>query len=112
MSALTPGESTDSRRVDAHVEALAKITCADDHENCGYAAWDDAPEGIREYHRGHASAILASDWLADVVAQAKAEALREAADLVGPELANEVGGHTSTYSVRGWLRKRASEATS
>jgi hypothetical protein len=36
-----------------------------------------------------------------------ADALRDAADEVGPALQNEVGGHTSTYSVRRWLRARA-----
>jgi hypothetical protein len=50
------------------VEALARVMCEDDHRNCGYAAWDAAPEGIRGYHRDHAETILASDWLAAHVA--------------------------------------------
>jgi hypothetical protein len=37
----------------------------------------------------------------------RAQALREAAARIGPELASEVGGHTSTYSVRRWLHGRA-----
>ena len=44
----------------------------------------------------------------DVVAPAiAARALREAADGAALALANEVGGHTSTYSVRKWLHSRA-----
>lgn len=70
---------------------------------------DDA--GHMEYARAYADAVLASGWLADHdrrVREAGArEALLHAADLVGRDLANEVGGHTSTYSVRRWLRDRA-----
>lgn len=47
------------------------------------------------------------DWLDAVRRKAASDALTEAADEVGPALQNEVGGHTSTYAVRHWLRDRA-----
>lgn len=37
----------------------------------------------------------------------EAKALRIAAGHVGPSLSDGVSGHTSTYSVRKWLRARA-----
>ena len=40
-------------------------------------------------------------------AEAEARALREAAVNVRHELGTEAGGHTSTYSVRKWLNRRA-----
>lgn len=43
------------------------------------------------------------------VRKAKAEALREAAERARSELGWANGGHTSTYSVRHWLRVLATE---
>ena len=61
----------------------------------------------REAHDRHVAAALAPVLAAERAAGAR-KALMEAADRVGPELASEVGGHTSTYAVRRWLRERAS----
>jgi hypothetical protein len=46
-------------------------------------------------------------WLERVKAEAKAEALEEAANTVRHELGDSTSGHTSTYSVRKWLSSQA-----
>lgn len=48
-------------------------------------------------------------WLAEHDRQVQAEALEQAADAVRAfgGLGSEASGHTSTYSVRNWLRARA-----
>ena len=48
-------------------------------------------------------------WLAEHDRQVRAEALEQAADAVRAfgGLGSEASGHTSTYSVRNWLRARA-----
>lgn len=74
----------------------------------------DETEGARDLLEGTweahvAETLLDSPAMRDLLAEDRAKALREAADDVSLVLANEVGGHTSTYSVRNWLRKRAIE---
>lgn len=84
---------------DAHTERPA----GDYREARAYA------EGVEDGYGRAADALRARidqptpRWVPHIVAQA----LREAADAVAFELGNEVSGHTSTYSVRHWLRARA-----
>lgn len=72
------------------------------------AATERANQQGRRAHSGDlAEGVLTSSWLAAHDDRVRAEALGEAAEDVGPALQNEVGGHTSTYSVRKWLLARA-----
>ncbi|WP_436702432.1 hypothetical protein [Nocardioides sp. BYT-33-1] len=67
-------------------------------------------EGIWGYCRTLSRNVrLGEDWLAQRDRRVRAEALRETADEASwPNLGSEPGsGHTSTYSVRRWLRERA-----
>jgi hypothetical protein len=68
-------------------------------------AWEDCRQGI-------AATIEDSDWLAAVVAEAKAAALREAADTLDDhnDCDCEDGDHLTRLATSVWLRARADRA--
>src|SRR5690606_30608034 len=82
---------------DEQIEALAKTwiddwdTRADEHED-----W------INDFRD-----LITSDAGQAIIRAAQAEALREASVAVRAALSSDVGGHTSTYSVRTWLSQEA-----
>lgn len=55
----------------------------------------------------HHLAFLAEPAVEQIVARHVAAALNEAAEAATAALGHEKGGHTSTYSVRQWLRSLA-----
>lgn len=96
-------------RLEVEHRAYPAYACACEQWH-GAVGDDGGPnDGQHDTTLGHATHV--ADALADLLAareqQARAEALRDAAREVAPALQNEVGGHTSTYSVRIWLRDRA-----
>ena len=72
----------------------------------------DAPDGGTEtfvHAPVHEVVAAVLSGVTEEVRKAKAEALREAAERAQHELGWENGGHTSAYSVRHWLDRRAAE---
>lgn len=74
-------------------------------------ATDPRDRSVTLPHHFDCAAVTSWPVVADLIAAAQQrgaeEALRSAARDVGPALQSEVGGHTSTYSVRRWLERRA-----
>lgn len=86
-------------------DALAEVLAGDPRFQGPHLHWDIHTTRVI------AEAALASDALAQRDRRVAAEALRKAADEASwPNLGSEPGsGHTSTYSVRHWLRERADQ---
>lgn len=86
------------------------ICCYDDEyprEDCPHGA---DHRGVTREQSCPTRALIPADAataLAARDAKVRRDALNEAADKAGLALGNEVGGHTSTYSVRDWLRDLA-----
>ena len=71
---------------------------------------DDIAQAIREYlpgADGKSDSQTIAGEIMPLVRRAQAEVLREAADGARWALGDASSGHTSTYSVRKWLREHA-----